>query len=340
MRIAPFRGSPEAWDEFVRSQERATPFHLFGWKEVVGAVHGHDCPYLAAYEEGDLRGVLPLVRVRSALFGHYLVSMPFVSYGGPVGGKEAVRLLVDRAAQLAEREDADLLELRSREPLPTDLNVSHRKITVIRDLPSGGSEALWDDLASKVRSQVRRPRKEGVTVCFGRDQLAPFYRVFTRHMRDLGTPAQPKGFFESLAERFPDQMWFGCAWLEGQAVAGGCGFLWGNEFEITWASDLMEYRKIAPNMLLYWKFMERACEEGLERFNFGRCTPGSGTHRFKKQWGTRDEQLWWYQWTSEGDLDATPSPDDDAWSWGPKLWRKLPLPVATRLGPRIVRYIP
>jgi hypothetical protein len=90
---------------------------------------------------------------------------------------------------------------------------------------------------------------------------------------------------------------------------------------------------------LYWSFLERAVETGVRIFNFGRCTPGGGTHRFKRQWGSRDEQLWWYQ-VSRDDTAATPSPDDAKYSWGPRLWRKLPLPVATALGPRIVRFIP
>jgi hypothetical protein len=157
-------------------------------------------------------------------------------------------------------------------------------------------------------------------------------------MRDLGTPTQPLRFFEAIADSFPDA-WFGCAWLGEKPVACGAGFRWGGEFEMTWASSLYAYNKLAPNMLLYWAFMERAMEQGLTLFNFGRCTLGSGTHRFKCQWGSRDEQLWWYQ-QGRGDTMATPSPDQGAFAWGPRLWRRLPLSVATALGPRIVRYIP
>jgi hypothetical protein len=110
---------------------------------------------------------------------------------------------------------------------------------------------------------------------------------------------------------------------------------------MTWASALSEYNRIAPNMLLYWSFMERAIEQGLGLFNFGRCSPGVGTHRFKRQWGSRDEQLWWYQHAPGGVTEAaTPSPDSGAWAWGPRVWRKLPLPLANVLGPRVVKYIP
>jgi FemAB-related protein (PEP-CTERM system-associated) len=282
--------------------------------------------------------VLPLVRVKSVMFGHYLVSMPFLNYGGPLGGDCAITALASHAADLAARDGVRLLELRSRVPLPVSLPVSHRKITVLLDLPSDAA-LLWKHLDAKVRSQVRRPQKEGVTVRFGPDQVGPFFEVFAQHMRDLGTPTQPRRLFDAIADVFGDDAWFGCAYLDERPVACGCGFRWANEFEMTWASALVEHKRLAPNMLLYWSFMERAIGEGLTLFNFGRCTPDSGTHRFKRQWGSRDEMLWWYG-ASAQEGAATPSPHDASYSWGPRLWKRLPTPVATALGPHIVRYIP
>jgi predicted N-acyltransferase len=170
--------------------------------------------------------------------------------------------------------------------------------------------------------------------------VKPFFAVFARHMRDLGTPTLPLAFFEQIAETFPESAWFGCAWLGGRPVACGAGFVWGGEFEMTWASSLSEYNRIAPNMLLYFAFMEQAIARGLKVFNFGRCTPDGGTHRFKRQWGSRDEPLHWYQHSRGSQPAATPSPDAGAFSWGPRVWKRLPLAVATAIGPRIVRYIP
>jgi FemAB-related protein (PEP-CTERM system-associated) len=308
---------------------------------VVEESFGHDCLYLAATDEaGDLQGVLPLVRVKSVLFGHFLISMPFVNYGGALGSPTAIESLAEEAKRLASHYDVDLLELRNLRQADLALDVSHRKVTVILDLPDKDPEVLWKALPAKVRSQVRRPKKEGVEVRFGSDQLDPFYAVFCRHMRDLGTPVQSKQFFRALQNAFADDVWFGCAYLGAEPVACGCGFQWGDEVEITWASALREHSRIAPNMALYWAFIERAVQERLRTFNFGRCTPGSGTHRFKLQWGGREEPLWWYQFSPGGSRAATPSPQDGGLSWGPRVWRKLPVPVATALGPRIVRYIP
>jgi len=338
-RVDRFTGTASEWDGVARSSPGFTHFHLYGWREVMERVFGHECIYLAAYDDGGgLAGVLPLVRVKSILFGHFLVSMPFLNYGGPLGTAEAIVALVGRASDIARDSGVKLLELRSRIPLPIDLPVSHRKITVLLDLP-GSEPALMKQLDAKLRSQVRRPQKEGVTVKFGTDQVAPFFYVFAQHMRDLGTPTQPRLLFDTIAAIFPEDAWFGCAWHEGRPVACGCAFVWGNEVEMTWASSLNAYKRIAPNMLLYYRFMERAIDAGISTFNFGRTSPNSGTHRFKLQWGARDEQLWWYDRAASDDV-KTPSPTDSGYAWGPRLWKRLPTQVATLLGPRIVRYIP
>ncbi len=344
MRIETYDGPAPAWDEFVRRQPGWTHFHLWGWRRVLEDTFGHPGAYLAARtESGDIVGVLPLVWVRSRLFGRYLVSMPFLNYGGPLGEPAASRGLVAAAARLIDREGKGLLELRCRAPLDVDLSLSRRKATVLLDLPAEARE-LWDALPSKVRSQIRRPQKEGMEVRFGAGQpgagqLAAFYRIFTRHMRDLGTPVLPRRFFDRIAEEFPDSVRFGSVYYEGRPVAAGCGFRWADELEMTWASSLRSHSRMAPNMLLYWAFMEHAIEDGCRTFNFGRCSPGSGTHRFKRQWGGRDQQLHWYH-QAAGRRTKTPSPDDGAYAWGPRIWSRLPLPIANRLGPAIVKYIP
>ena len=331
--------SEDEWNNFASSQKGYTHSHQLRWRTVIERVFGHESMYLAARDnQGTLVGVLPLVRVRSVVFGHYLVSMPFLNYGGPIGSDAAVRALIEKAVTVARRDRVKLLEMRSSVPLETALPVSHRKITVVLDLPAT-PEALLGSFDSKLRSQIRRPQKEGVSVAFGRDQLEPFFAVFARHMRDLGTPTQSLMFFREVANQFPDDCWIGCAYIAGQPVAGGYGFRFGDEFEMTWASSLREYNRQAPNMLIYWAFMERAMAQGVKRFNFGRCTRGEGTHRFKMQWGGREEQLWWYAYaTSNG--ATTPSPKDGKFRWGPKIWRRLPASIATKVGPSIVRYIP
>ena len=343
--VVPLDGIPGGaarWDEFVTRTEGSTFCHLAAWREILSDVLGAECLYWVATAPGGdrdrIEGVLPLARVKSRLFGHYLVSLPFLNYGGPLGSPAARRLLAQAAVNEALHSHADLLELRTRDARGLQLPVSSRKITVMLDLPPT-RDALWKGFTAKLRNQIRRAQKEGFVTRFGLDERAAFYEVFARNMRDLGTPVLPRTLFDRIAAVLPEQVVFGAVYRGAQAVAAGCGFVWGGEYEMTWAGARRETRGVGSNMLLYCSFMEEMIARGVPAFNFGRCTPDSGTHVFKRQWGSRDVPLPWCQFARDGHV-ATPSPQDPAFAWGPRLWRRLPLPIANLLGPKIVRFLP
>jgi serine/alanine adding enzyme len=337
--IALLDGSVAVWDAFAAAAPGSTFCHLSGWREVMADVLGHECVYTIACDgAGAWRGILPLVRVRSPLFGHYLVSLPFLNAGGPIGAPDAVGDLVAHAAGLAQRFGVDLLELRTRNVVPAELRLSQRKLTVRLELPAS-ADALWRGFDGKLRSQIRRPQREGLAARFGPDQVDAFYEVFSRNMRTLGTPVLPRAFFERLVAAFGGLVVFGAVYRGAEPIAAGCGFAWRDEFEMTWASSLREHNRSAPNMLLYWAFIEQMIVRGVRVFDFGRCTPGSGTHRFKRQWGGVDVPLPWLQWSSRN-VAATPSPERPTYRLATAVWRRLPLAVTNLIGPLLARQLP
>ena len=216
MRVTSFAGSTSDWNAFVSAQAGQTAFHRAELADVTASVFRHEVLRLAAYtDDGALAAVLPLVRVRSRIFGHFLVSMPFVSYGGPLGSDAGIQALASHAQQLAASSGADLLELRSARPLPLEMPVSQRKITVVLKTVPGDATATFNAFKAKLRSQVRRPAKDGVEVRMGPEQVGPFFEVFAHHMRDLGTPAMPRAWFEGLARAYGDDFWVATAWHNG-----------------------------------------------------------------------------------------------------------------------------
>ena len=338
-RVERFTGSDAEWDTFIAGNPRATFCHLSAWRTIMRDVFGHEPVYLAARDpRGVLSGVLPLVEVRSRIFGKYLVSMPFLNDGGPLGDDAACQALLAAADAEAIRRRVDLLEIRTRHPVASSLTVSSRKITSLLDLPPK-PEALWNRFPSKLRSQIRRPQKEGMTVRFGDEERAAFYGVFARKMRELGTPVLPEKFFDACARHLASNIEFAVVYFNGAPVAAGCGFAYNGEFEITWAGSLREFNAQSPNMLLYWSLMARMIDRGLRVFNFGRCTPNGPTHRFKRQWNPVEIALPWLQSSSRG-VAAPPSPDRPLFRAATAAWRRLPLPLTNTLGPFIARSLP
>jgi serine/alanine adding enzyme len=331
-----------AWDRYVLNHAMASGYQLMGWRRVVEKAFGHRTFYLMVRDEhGQVRGVLPLVFVSSRLFGRFLVSMPFVNYGGVLtDGFDAQRALLEAAASRGTSLGATHIELRHERLLDLDWTSKQHKISMRLDLPRE-PEALWRRFPSKLRSQIRRALKEQLTVRIdGIEILDDFYRVFARNMRDLGTPVYGRRFFEAILEEFPKDARVCAVYLGRQPVAAG--FLYGfkNTLEIPWASSDRRYNRLSANMLLYNAALEYACREGFATFDFGRSTPGGGTHRFKEQWGAHPVPLHWYHWSCDGRPVPDVSPENSKYALAVKMWKKLPLPLSRLIGPSIVRKIP
>jgi serine/alanine adding enzyme len=309
---------------------------------VIERVFGRETLYLLARDAGGaVRGVLPLVQLKSRLFGNFLVSVPYFNYGGVLADSSgARRALLAAAIGVARERGAGHIELRHRDEPEVDWPVREDKVSMLLDLPDT-EEALWRSFTSKLRAQIRRPEKEGaVTRQGGAELVGDFYAVFARNMRDLGTPVYPKGFFETIVSTFPGEAKLFVVDLEGKPVAAGLTLAHGSTLEIPWASSLREANPFGVNMLLYWSVLRDATRRGFGRFDFGRCSEGSGTHKFKRQWGAAEAPLSWHYWLPAGEAIPRLTPRNPKYRAAIALWRKLPVPVANVLGPRIVKNLP
>jgi serine/alanine adding enzyme len=331
-----------AWDRFVVQQPDANGYHLMGWRRVIESAFGHPTFYLKAGDEtGTVRGVLPLVYLSSRMFGRFLVSLPFVNYGGVVASDPAARgALLDRAVRIAKRLGAGHIELRHDALGDLSWPSKQHKVSMRLELPESFS-SLWSGFAAKLRSQIRRAEKESMSFKIGGEELVDdFYEIFSRNMRDLGTPIYGRSFFHQILRQFSDSAHVAVVYLRQLPVAAG--FLYGFRtlLEIPWASSDRRYNHLAPNMLLYKSVLEYACEQGYRVFDFGRSTPDSGTYRFKQQWGAAPVELYWHYWLADGRPLPDLSPSNPKYRLATSLWRRLPLGVSRRLGPSIVKFIP
>jgi FemAB-related protein (PEP-CTERM system-associated) len=296
---------------------------------------------MARERAGKVCGVLPLVQLKSRLFGNFLVSIPCFNYAGTLTNSDTVRKeLIDASWKVAEEIGAQHVELRHRARIDADLPYRDDKLAMELALPESSDE-LWQGFTSKLRAQIRRPKKEGATSEEGGVELLDdFYRVFSRNMRDLGTPAFPKKLFSQICESFPNTTRIFIIRLNGVACAAGITYGFRNRLEIPSASSLREYNRMSVNMLLYWTVLQYAIRKGYRIFDFGRSSRDAGTYRFKKQWGAEPEQLHWHYCLKPGAEMPRLNPENPKFRLATKVWQKLPLAVANAIGPRIVRHLP
>ncbi len=331
-----------AWEQFVQSRQEACGYHVVAWGGLISRVFGHRVYYLMARDqEEQVRGVLPLVFMKSPLFGCFLTSIPFFNYGGvlfeTVDARDA---LLNTAAEIARGLEATHIELRQTVSLEIDWQVRSHKVSMRLELPQR-YEDLLKAFSSKLRSQVRRGEKEGMTSRLGGlDLLDDFYQVFARNMRDLGTPVYDKGFFREILQSFSKGARICAVYLNDRPVAAGFVIGFRGTLEIPWASSDRRYARLAPNMVLYNAVLQYACTEGYQEFDFGRSTLNSGTYRFKEQWGAKPLTLYWYYWLSEGTKPPELNPQNPKYQLAIRMWRHLPVPVTKLVGPAIVKYLP
>jgi FemAB-related protein (PEP-CTERM system-associated) len=325
------------WDAFVAAHKEGTPYQFWAWQEAVRKAYGYQHRYLLAEKENSICAILPLIDFRIPFRGSRLISLPFCDAGGILAqGKEGAMALMEHAEEYAS------CQLRTISPQLPHLENQTKKVRMLLDLPAD-SASLMDGLKSKVRSQVRKPQREGLSAHLGGHELVDdFYAVFSENMHDLGSPVHSRRWIEAVVESYGENCRVGAVYTpQGEIAAAGIILLHPELVVIPWASARRVFNHLNPNMLLYWTFLSFACDSGYPCFDFGRSTPEEGTYRFKKQWGAMPYPLYWYQIpdarTHKGKKHQKETSLLRCCVTG--VWQKLPLSVTNILGPELRKYI-
>ena len=321
------------WDEFVHACPHATFFHRAGWQRVLAQVFRHETHFLYAEADGRIQGVLPLARVRSWLFGHALVGLPFAVYGGVAATDPQVALALEAEAQtLARRLGVDHLELRHtlrrHEDWPLqDLYVTFRKSI----LPDVNDNLLA--IPRKQRAMVRKGMKNGLASAIDGD-TGRFFALYADNVHRQGTPAMPIANFEALRRDCEILTVTGPA---GEALSSVMSFYFRDEVLPYYAGDDESARDLAANDFKYWELMRRACALGVKVFDYGRSKQGTGSYAFKKNWGFEPQPLHSEYCLYKRDAVPQNNPSNAKYRFLIEAWRRLPIGLANRVGPLVVR---
>ena len=328
------------WDNFIEKNPEAFISHLSSWQNIIAKTYGHRTFYLMHCRETEIHGVLPLIWLKASFIENALCSMPFLDFGGILATDKACgEALFRKAIALRDSCRAQYLELRQKDVSEYGGILHQDKVDMVLDL-SPGQDLIWNSLEPKVRNQVRKASKSGLTTRIGGlEYLDKFYKVFAINMRDLGSPVHSPAFFGNIFQEFADRSRIVTV-CDGSKTVGAliCLFYKDSVF-VPWASSLREYFSRCPNNLLYWDAICYACEKDCKYFHFGRSSIGSGTYRFKKQWGAKERQLNWQYFYRTPAQTYTPKAENSKYQLVSQIWKRLPVSWTLLLGPHFRKYL-
>lgn len=329
-------GDAPRWDRYVMAAEQATFFHLSAWRPVIEQAFGHQSYYVFAEQHGEIVGILPLVHIKSRLFGNALISNAFCVYGGIVADNDDVfAALSAHAQQLARDLGVDHLELRNLRQSHPDWPCKPLYVTFIKTLHAT-PEANFQALPRKRRTNLRAAIKAGLQSSVTED-LDSFYRCYAESVRNLGTPVFAKRYFQLLQQAFGDDCEILLVHHQGKPVAGVMSFYFRDQVLPYYGGGTGLARSLNANDFMYWQLMCRALEKSCRVFDFGRSKLGTGAYRYKQLWGFQPQPLYY-----EIDLvNAEQLPDINPLNPKYRLfiqaWKRLPLAVSQLIGPWLAK---
>lgn len=329
------------WLIFLSSNENSTFYHRIEWKDIIESCFNHKSYYLIALENDKIRGLLPLIYIKSLIFGSMLTSMPFLNYGGVLSDQtEIIKLLLSEATKLQQKIKTNYIELRHLNKTQFDLPFKSHKVSMVVELDKD-PEKLWNEFSSKHRTNIRKSIKQDFKFEIGGlDVLDEFYQVISEGWRKLGTPIYKKSFFKKVLTSFKKDVEICAVRYEDDLIAVAFNGLFNDTIEGMWTHSLFEYKKLNVNYFLYWKMIENACERGFNKFNLGRSTADSSAIQFKKKWNAKPTQLYWEYILNNNQSMPELNVDNPKYQKYINIWKHLPLKATQILGPIFAKNIP
>lgn len=331
----------EQWDSFVMEQPRASFFHQLGWSRVIEKTFGYKPSYFYAQRHGKITGIAPLFSISNWVMGHCLLSLPLAVYGGICAADEqSEQVLLAHVKSLALSKRVDFLELRNRNGgLLPEFHPNARYATFHSTL-SEDSAANLKRLPKDTRYMIRKGEKAGLRAREGLDQLNTFYELMAWNLWNLGTPAFPPALLKNIIREFPDRVHLMVVYADSKPVSGVFSLIFRDTILPYYAGSSPEANRLAANNFMYWELMKSAAQNGSQCFDFGRSKIGTGSYAFKTQWNMKVETLDYQVFLVKRKTPPNFSPLNPKFELAARLWKRVPLPVATWFGPQVVRWFP
>lgn len=323
------------WDDYVLNHPNGTLFHLNAWKNVIEKSFGHKSTYLTAENQGRIVGIFPIFEIKSILFGHSFISIPFAEIGGPLTNSKAIeQTLLKKASKIADSHNAQYLEIRNRNKIPY-LKTKSLYYNFRKEIYSDHDENL-KAIPRKSRAMVRNAIKKSLVSETGHHFLLEFYKILALNYHRLGTPIFPKKYFKNFLSEYKENADILIVKTkEGKLAAAVLFFIYKDQMVPYYAGSDFTHRRLGPNDFMYWELMKMAVEKKCTIFDYGRSKEGTGSFSFKKHWGFKPEPLAYQYHLAKADEIPNLSPANPKYQKKIQMWQKMPHTMTKLIGPFI-----
>ena len=327
---------------FVAAHPDGSLFHRPEWLRGVEAGCGQRAIYLVAEEGlGRIRGALPLTVMHHVLFGRALVSAGFGVGGGIIANDpQSATMLAEEAMALAERVSVGSIELRgSADAVGPDWRILSGAHENYACELAADDEAQLNAIRRKQRAEVRKGLSNDLSAEYGNDDAiaAVHYDLYAESVHNLGTPVFPRALFDAMRAEFGDDAEIVVLRSpEGDPLASVFSFYHKGTVMPYWGGGGTAARHWRANEVIYYRIMCHARTRGCTRFDFGRSKVGSGSGKFKKNFGIEPEPLTYASWSADGEVRDI-NPNSGKYALMVEGWKRLPLPIANLVGPWLAR---
>lgn len=328
--------------EFLLST--ATFTALDSWTRLVKEIYGYETYRFEAVQDNEATGILALTHVRHPVFGNYLATSPFGSFGGfAFSSLEARDELLKKAQRLAGELKVEYAVVRFMDegntpPPPWMQNPIYS--TYLIDLPSN-PEDLMKDFGHQHRKHTRQSLRKGFKVQFGHlEFLDETYEALARSMHELGSPYHSKKYLWTMASLLDDNLEFVVIKDVKDALVGSAVLAYhGTTATNLHANILHKYRSEYAGECLYWNILAHYIQRGIKVCDMGRSLNGSGNEIFKFKWKPRKVPLaYWYYLPKGGPIPVL-NQKSAKFQLAIWMWKQLPAFAVRALGPYLIRGI-
>lgn len=311
------------------------------WTTFVHDVYQFPVHRIVSESNGIVNGWLALLRVKHPIFGDYLATSPFGSYGGFAYSSSSSRdALLKKARELGNELGVDYINVRfaAGDENPPEGWIQHPTYcTYLIDLASTPDQ-LMSLYSSDHRNHIRKSFKKGFATKFGHlDLLDDVYEGMARSMHELGSPYHAKSYLQRMAQALGENLEFVVLYRNREIAGAGVFIAQDDTVTNLHANILRDYRADYAGEFLYWSLIERYSKKGFKVLDLGRSLIGSGNETFKMKWKPRKQLLaYWYALIKGQELPDLnqKNPKFQAAIW---MWKRLPAFIVRPLGPLLIK---